>query len=117
MVYHLRMCYLGSYELLPLENRYIRHILFKIFTFKGVNFPFFKYSVFLWTFLTTSCGRNFDDIDLRFFANCRRRRFFCDVPHMVIYLLLFAIRDDPINSYQDIIVHVKVKGHQYAIIL
>ena len=43
--------------------------------------------------------------------------FLGDVLHMVIYLLLFAIRDDPINSYQDIIVHVKVKGHQYAIIL
>ena len=24
-------------------------------------------------FLTASCGRNFEDIDLRFFANCRRR--------------------------------------------
>ena len=23
-------------------------------------------------FLTSSCGRNFEDIDLRFFANCRR---------------------------------------------
>ena len=25
------------------------------------------------TFLTSSCGRNFEDIDMRFFANCRRR--------------------------------------------
>ena len=33
------------------------------------------YRVFLFddTFLTSSCGRNFEDIDMRFFANCTRR--------------------------------------------
>ena len=35
------------------------------------------YRVFFYgTFLTTSCGLNFDDTDLRFFANCRRSRGF-----------------------------------------
>ena len=33
------------------------------------------YRVFLFddTFLTSSCVRNFEDIDMQFFANCRRR--------------------------------------------
>ena len=42
-------------------------------------------------FLTISCDCNFYDIDLRFFANCRRSRgFFGDMPHIAIYWILFV---------------------------
>ena len=38
-------------------------------------------------FFTSSCGRNFEDIDLRFFANCRRRMvifFYMQHGHLLI---------------------------------
>ena len=43
-------------------------------------------SVFFYgKFLKTSSGRNIGDIDLRLFANCRRRKgFFCDMQVVVI---------------------------------
>ena len=51
-----------------------------------------NYRVFLFDdmFLTSSCGRNFDDIDMRFFANCRRRMVvFFHMQYVVIYSLFF----------------------------
>ena len=52
------------------------------------------YRVFLFddTFLTTSCGRYIDDIDLRFQPILEKGIFFVvDMPYMVIYLLLFVL--------------------------
>ena len=49
-------------------------------------------SVFYTPFLTASCGRDFKDIDLRFFANCRRRMVFFYKQHVVICSLFFSWR-------------------------
>ena len=49
-------------------------------------------SVFHTPFLTASCGRDFKDIDLRFFANCRRRMVFFYKQHVVICSLFFSCR-------------------------
>ena len=45
-------------------------------------------SVFYGSISTSSCGLNFEDIDMRSFANCRRRRFFY-MQHMVIFHYFF----------------------------
>ena len=45
-------------------------------------------------FLTSSCGRNFEDIDLRFFANCRRKIVSFYMQHEVIYSLFFLEKEN-----------------------
>ena len=43
------------------------------------------------TFLASSCRRNIEDIDLRFFANCRRIMIlFFYMQYVVIFLLFFS---------------------------
>ena len=60
-------------------NKYIRDIV-GLYIQSVLNDPF----------LTSSCGRSFEDINLRFFANCRRRMVvFFYMQHVVIYSLFF----------------------------
>ena len=58
-----------------------------------LSFDYTECFVFFDTLLfTSSCGRNFEDIDLRFFANCRRRRMVVlfYMQHVVIYSSIFS---------------------------
>ena len=48
---------------------------------------------------------------------CYWHAVFCADQLTSCHFVWYAIHDDPINSYRDTIIHVKVKGHQYVIIL
>ena len=60
------------------------------------------YRVFLFddTFLTSSCVRNFEDIDMRFFANCRRRMLVFFLYAICGHLLIIVIEIENLKKDQ-----------------
>ena len=88
-----------------INHRYIfilHHFLNICFLISSCTFELNIYRVFLFddTFLTSSCVHNFEDIDMQFFANCRRRIIvFFYMQYVVIYSLFFLEIENSIFSF------------------